>query len=201
MLAFFAITAFNQDIQLNAQEAEPIEVLPETELVLGEDAPGVISSGGPSIFTVLRMVLVLALVAAAVYGVVFFMRRAGRPQDQRNSHLKILTSAHLGSNRYVYAVSIGSHAWLVGAGEGGISLIAEITEQEAIDVLLLEESRKHIESPGARLPDFQAVLRRIGGKPPPKPPENGDVSPESPDPSRPLSADSVRKRRERLKGL
>jgi flagellar protein FliO/FliZ len=137
------------------------------------------------------MVLILALVAAAVYGAVFFIRRASRPRDTRNPHLKILTSAHLGSNRFVHVVNLGNQAWLVGSGEGGVSLIAEVSDREALDTMLLEDSRRQAESPGRRFSDFRALLRRFGGGSGP------GVPPDKPG----YSADDVRKNRERLRGL
>ncbi|GHV88350.1 hypothetical protein AGMMS50267_07100 [Spirochaetia bacterium] len=153
------------------------------------DAPSgeaIAPSGGASVFVVLRMVLVLALTAAAVYGVVFFLRRAGRPRDQHNPHLKILTSAHLGSNRYVYVVSVGTKAWLIGAGEGGVTPISEISDQEAVDAMLLDDSRRSAEAAPSRFSDFRALLGRIGGGSPG---------------TGPVSALGLRSRRERLKGL
>jgi flagellar protein FliO/FliZ len=133
------------------------------------------------------MVLVLALAAAAIYGVVFFLKRAARPREQNNPHLKVLTSAHLGSSRFVHVISVGSHAWLVGTGEGGVSLIAEINDKEAIDAMLLDESRRSVESAPGRFPDFRALLRRLGAR------ETSD--------GQPFSPENLRRRRERLKGL
>jgi flagellar protein FliO/FliZ len=165
----------------------------ESALVLGEAAldagPSPIASG----FVVFRMVLVLALVASAVYGVVFFIRRSSRPRERRNPYLKVLTSAHLGSNRFVHVVNLGNQAWLLGAGEGGVSLIAEVTDKEVLDTLLLEDSQRQAESAGGRLPDFRSLLRRFGGGTGP----NGELPPDKPG----YSADSVRKNRERLRGL
>jgi flagellar protein FliO/FliZ len=164
----------------------------ETEILLGEALPEAApQSPGSQIFLMIRMVLVLALVAAAVYGLIFFLRRSMRPQNEKNPHLKILTSAHLGSNRYVYVVNVGTKAFLVGAGEGGVSLISEITDQEAIDAMLLEESRRGAEVTAARFADFRSMLNRLtgrfsGGR------GNGGT---------PFSAESLRKQRDRLKGL
>jgi flagellar protein FliO/FliZ len=138
------------------------------------------------------MVLVLALAAAAVYGVVFVLKRAARPREPPNPHLKILTSAHLGGTRFVYVVSLGTRAWLLGAGEGSVSLIAEVTEQETLDTLLLEESRKNAEA-GGRLGDFRALLRRLGGG---APAEAGGGSGGGG-----FYPEKLRKHRERLKGL
>jgi flagellar protein FliO/FliZ len=169
--------------------AEPLALEPqENAIILGEGIPGEAPQGGASVFVIIRMVLVLALAAGAIYGVVFFLRRASRPQEQRNPHLKILTSAHLGSNRFVYVVSVGAKAWLIGAGEGGVSLISELTDQELIDGMVLEDSRKGAES--SRFSDFRALLRKFGGGAHP----DGGL-PEG------LSAANLRKNRERIKRL
>jgi flagellar protein FliO/FliZ len=111
-------------------------------------------------FTALRMVLVLALVAAAIYGVVFFFRRLARPQAQENPHLKVLARASLGGNGAVAVVSVGTRAWLVGSGDSGTSLIAEIEDQELVDTMLLDNSRNGGDSP--KLQSFAALLRRLG---------------------------------------
>jgi flagellar protein FliO/FliZ len=178
----------------------------EAEIVLGEAFPeGESANGaiaGNRLFAVIRMVLVLALAAAAVYGVVFFLRRSARPQNERNSRLKILTGAHLGSNRYVYVVNVGTRAWLVGAGEGGVSLISEVTDQEAIDAMVLEESKRGAELAASRFADFRAMLARFTARP-----SSGmaggtrgsDAPPKAG--ASPFSAQTLRKQRERLKGL
>jgi flagellar protein FliO/FliZ len=135
------------------------------------------------------MVLVLALAAAAIYGIVFFLKRISRPPQQKDPHLKVLAGAHLGSNRFVHVVSLGSRAWLVGASEGGVSLISEIRDSETIDAMLLDESRKSAEVRVGKLADFfHIVSRYLGGR-------------ESPNVQRELNAENVRKRRERLRGL
>ncbi|MDR2363096.1 MAG: flagellar biosynthetic protein FliO [Spirochaetaceae bacterium] len=152
----------------------------------GEMLPGPEVSAFP---TILRMVLVLVLVAVFIYIVVFFLKgffkRISRPQEAVNPYLKILASLHLGSNRFVYVVSVGpKQAWLVGAGDSGVSLIAEIGDKETVDAMLLEDSRKTNET--GKFPDFRSLLRRFGGG-------GGDDTGPSPE--------NIRKRRERLRGL
>jgi flagellar protein FliO/FliZ len=157
----------------------------EDTLVLGETEPGIPPPGpGVSVFLILRMLLVLILAAAAIYGVVYFLKRASRPSEQRDPNVRLLSSVHLGSNRFVYTVAVGSRVLLLGAGEGGVTLITEIDDQDTINAMLLEDSRKSAAAVSGGLPDFKAMLRRFGvptGKPP--------------------GADNIRKRRERLKGL
>ncbi|MDR2210292.1 MAG: flagellar biosynthetic protein FliO [Spirochaetaceae bacterium] len=123
-------------------------------------------SGGPAasppVFAILRMILVLALVAAVIYLAVFFLRRLSRPQEEQNPHLRILASTHLGNGRFLHIVSMGTQTWLIGSGEGGINHIADIQDRELVDAMILEASKKKAEAPGP-LPGFQALLKRFSG--------------------------------------
>jgi len=139
---------------------------------------------GASIWAVFRMILVLALAAAAIYGIVYFIKRSSKQTAEDNPFLKILASSHLGLNRYAHVVSVGSKAWLVGAGEGGVNLISEIEDKEIIDAMLLEDSKKITETQN-RFPDFLSVLRRLG----------------TPTQTNSSGVDEIRKRRERLKEM
>ncbi|MDR1307279.1 MAG: flagellar biosynthetic protein FliO [Treponema sp.] len=137
-------------------------VRPEEEAMLFSDDLPETAEGSISPFpAILRMVLVLALVAASIYLVVFFLRRLSRPQVEQSPHLKILASTHLGGGRYVHVVSVGTKAWLVGAGEGGINPIAEITDREAVDAMALDASKKYAEKPV--LPAFRELLEKFAG--------------------------------------
>jgi hypothetical protein len=80
---------------------------------------------------------------------------------------------------------VGNKAWLIGSGEGGISHIADINDQEAVDAMLLDASRKNAEKPGLNsLSAFHSLLKRFSGGTE-QPPED--------------RIESIRKRRERFK--
>lgn len=123
-----------------------------------------------------------------MYGAVYFLKRIARPNVAQDPHLKVLASAHLGSNRYVHVVSLGRKAWLIGAAEGSVELIAPVDDGETIDSLLLDDSRKRAESSPAFSLDFKELMRKLGV---------GAGSGAVPGPS----ADSIRKKRERLRGM
>ncbi|MDR3304028.1 MAG: flagellar biosynthetic protein FliO [Treponema sp.] len=164
----------------------------ERALPLGEEAAAVSATGAASAFTLLRMLLVLALAALAIYGVVIFMKRISRPAQQKDPHLKVLARVPLGAGSVAAVVAVGSKAWLVGAGESNVSLLAEITDQELIDTMLLDESRRVVET-GGKLADFGALLRRATGRT-----ATGGLDTALDNGLRP---ENVRKRRERLKEL
>jgi flagellar protein FliO/FliZ len=161
----------------------------EESFVLGEDAPLADGAAGPaSGWVIFRMILVLALAALAIYGVVFFIKRLARPRAERNPHLKILASVPLGPGAFCAVISVGSRAYLVGGGDAGVSLIAEIDEQEALETMLIDYAREEAEARGAPLLDFASLLKKFGSR-------KGAESRLS------SHAESLRKQRDRLKGL
>jgi flagellar protein FliO/FliZ len=159
----------------------------ERALTLDDGAvPAPVPAGGSSsVFSILRLLLVLVFAAAAIYGLVYLFKRATRREEIKDPFLKVLASAHLGSNHYAHVLSLGSKAWLVGAAEGGVNLISEIEDKDTLDALLLEDSRKSAESASGRFIDFKTMLRRLGV------PVQAGVP----------TAEDIRRRRERLKGL
>ena len=156
----------------------------EQALTLGDDGTGTAIPPAASVFSIIRVILTLAVVAAAIYGIVYLLKRASRGGSAQDPFLAILASTPLGPGRSAHVISVGSKAWLVGAAEGGVNVIAEIDDKDILDAMLLENSRKKAESVSGPLPDFRAMLRRLGM------PESKAPGPED-----------IRKRSDRLKGL
>ncbi|MDR3247833.1 MAG: flagellar biosynthetic protein FliO [Treponema sp.] len=184
-----------EDGSLVVQAADPLA--PEREIFLGEEIPSVsVDAPSPvSGFVVLRTVLLLILAAAAIYGVVYAVRKVSRPREAQDPHLRVLATTRLGQNRFVQVVALGTKGWLIGSGEGGISHIADITEQEALDALFLDESRRNAEANGNRW-DFRSLLRRLGVQ------DRSVSAKRSPEgPLNVIQPDEIRRRSERLRGL
>ena len=138
----------------------------------------------------IRMVLVLALAALAIYGIVFFIKRLARPKENPDPHLKILARVPLSSDTYAAVVSLGAKAWLIGGASGGVNLISEVNDVEILETLLLDDARRTADMGTRRLFDFSSFLRKPGvfqGK------SNNSVTK--------AQADALRKQAERLKGL
>ena len=157
----------------------------ELAFTLEESAVNTGTAPGPSLWSVVRMILTLALVAAAIYGVVLLIRRSAKKTVSNDPFLKVLANAHLGSNRYAHIVSVGSKAWLLGSSDGGVSLIGEIEDKDILNAMLLEDSKKITSAPSGKFPDFLSILRNLGTQAETRIP----------------TADDIRKRRERLKRL
>jgi flagellar protein FliO/FliZ len=170
--------------QVPSAAEDSIRVVDQSFL-FGEDTGESAPAAGPSIWAAVRMVLVLALAAAAVYGVVFFIKRTSKQPASSDPFLKILASSPLGSNRYAHIVSVGGKAWLLGSSDGGVNLIGEIDDKDVINAMLLEDSRKSAQTASGHFPDFTSMLRLFG--------TNAE--------RRIPGAEDIRKRRERLKEL
>jgi flagellar protein FliO/FliZ len=193
ILIQFPISAQEADDTLPiATEEIPQErraTVSEETIVFGEQAITESTLGNTSAWDIFRVIIVLALAGLAIYGVVFFIKRLSRPSKARDPNLKVLATLPLGSDSFAAVVSVGKKAWLVGGGTGaGLRLIAEIDEQEALETMLLDEAQKNAETGTGRILDFRAMLNRLG---------NANNS----KPGLGSHADSLKKQRDRLKGL
>ncbi|MEI6387225.1 MAG: flagellar biosynthetic protein FliO [Spirochaetota bacterium] len=176
MLALFAVVVFGAVASLPAQQpaAKPGTVsvqalgnaatVDETTLSLdpvGAAANRPATAKGPdTLLYLLRMVIVLALVVGVMYLVFMLMRKLSRPKGDVDSPIRIMASSPLGAGKSLHLVGLGSKAWLIGSGEHGLSLIAEVDDKELLDGIDLElASRKTVSS------DFSSILSGlIGGK-------------------------------------
>jgi flagellar protein FliO/FliZ len=166
-------------------------------LIGGDEVGGAAANGGLStFFLILRLVVALAAVAAAIYGIVFFLKKISRPSTQQGRFVKVLASAALGPNKAVHVIAVGSKAWLVGDTEnGGVSLIAELTDQETVDAMILGDSRRSAESAGKT--GFANLFRNVVGS---KAGATGKNDADRETAAAP-TADRLRKTRERLQEM
>ncbi len=182
-----------QNLSPDDPEAQAIEreaLYDETSLSLEETPEADVDISTPSsLGAVLRALGALALTAVLIYLVVYWLKRIGRPKQTEDTRLKILASAHLGANRFVHVVAVGDQAWVIGAADNSVSLIAEIQDKETKDLLFLDESRRS-EQKTARTIDFKSLFARMV-------PGAAGIK----DDQKPASLKAVRERRERLRDL
>ena len=142
----------------NTQALGNAQAIDETTLSLDGQAPAenkAAKPAGPNTFMYfLRMIVVLAMVVGAMYLVFMLMRRLARPKEAPNAPIRILASTSLGTGKAVHLVGLGSKAWLLGASEQGVHLIAAVEDRELLDGLELEAASQR---PVAGR-DFSAIL-------------------------------------------
>jgi flagellar protein FliO/FliZ len=196
-IGFFGIVTplFSQN---PPDQAQPSGVLSsgtridESTIIIGDVPDSQAANDSSSILIVLRMVLVLALTALAIYGVVFFLKRITRPRENPDPYLKVLARVPLASDSFAAVISLGAKAWLVGGGSGGVNLISEVDDAESLETLLIEDAKRTAEA--RRVFDFRSLLpfgpgRKKGSS------DNGSLAEND------IQLDGLRKQRERLKGL
>ena len=211
-LLILAGISVNQ-VPLSAQAADSLSasefsesaasLIDESVFVLGETPSAQLPEGGSSVFVMLRMVLVLALAALAIYGIIFIIKRLARPRQVQDPYLKVLARVPLGNETFAAVVSVGAKAWLVGGGSSGVNLISEIDDAESLETMLLDDARKTAEAGTKPMLDFRSLLGKLGRPSQAVSANDGSASSgenQSPAESSSL-ADKLRRHRERLKGL
>lgn len=117
----------------------------ETTLAIGDAAANKkadASALGSTTFSYfLRMIVVLALVVAAIYGLYRLMRRVARPKTVEDDSIRLLASKSLGPGKALHVIAMGTKAYLVGAADAAISLLAQIDDKDFIDELFLKATQ------------------------------------------------------------
>ncbi len=174
--AFLVIpAAAAQDTPQHTEESR--EVTDESMLPLEGDAAEDTAAaeedaGGLSVFSVwdfVRMILILAAVIAAIYGIFYILKRSSNPKLQENRLIRVVSSKPIAGNRSLHLVEVGNQVFLVGAAENNVSLVSEIHDKETIDGIRLQTA----EDGNGERRSFNAVLSQMFGGAS-KPEENGD---------------------------
>jgi flagellar biogenesis protein FliO len=135
---------------------------PETALVFDEVETVTNFGAGPSVFALLRVVLILGLVAVAIYGLVFLLKRQSAARVETDPYLKILARAAITPKTAAVVISLGDKAWLAGVTDEQVSLITEISDKEVVDAMLLDAANREIAAQSRRF-DFRAMLAKLSG--------------------------------------
>jgi len=139
-------------------------VIPDTGAGGGEAAGGGAAAVGGAVIAsavstwdFVRMLLILAAVVGAIYLLVWLLRRGSGKRVRENDLIRVLGSRTLAGTRALHLVEVGTAIYLIGSSDGGVELIAEVTDKESVDGLRLRAAE---EAPAARR-TFQAVLSEI----------------------------------------
>ena len=151
------------------------------------------NGSGFGVWDLIRMVLILALVVAAIYGIFYLIRRgSGQKKIAETELIQLWGSQGLPGNRWLHLVNVQKQVFLIGSSDASVSLIAEITDQESIDELRLQALTE--QAPNRK--NFADLLGGFfnGGNPP-----AGNATSHKSRGSGPL--DFIRGQRDRLKKL
>lgn len=156
MLLFAASLVSQEEAGISAREmAESSIVIEDT----GDDALPVEGEADQpgTVWILFRIVLVLLLVCAAIYGIVYLLKKSTGVSAASDPYLRVVAQLPLAPGKTAQILSVGSQAFLVGVSDSGIQHIAEITDKELIDAMNLEADR----NPREPVPAFTALLSRF----------------------------------------
>lgn len=102
-----------------------------------------------SVWPFIKMIICLVLVVAAIYGVLFFVRRKANPAVSDDNFLRRVAYLNLGQGKSVEVVTlVDKGAYLIGVTEGSINLISEIKDVELIQAMnLYSDKQKNVSKP------------------------------------------------------
>jgi flagellar protein FliO/FliZ len=107
------------------------------------------TSRGTTVWLFVRMILVLALVIACIYGVLWLMKRNTGRVNNTDQFLRVVSSVTLSPGKSVQIVSLlDEKAYIIGVTDNAVNLIGEVTDKETIDAMnLYADKRADVKKP------------------------------------------------------
>lgn len=142
--------------------------LPDESLLLFQDSGQVADdealSPSPAfgIMDLVRMVLILGAVLAAIYGLFWLIRKRRGVQSPRNSLIKIKDQLTLGGTRSIYLLELGERVFMVGATDNSLSLLTEIEDSETLNGIRVESARQGAVSGESFSSMLSSLLKKTG---------------------------------------
>ena len=150
---------------LSLPAAAQEEALNEESLLISEaekgEEPEPVNVPLISTWDFVRMLFILGAVIGVIYLIFFFLKRGLRKQIPENDLIHLIGSRSLSGNRALHLIEVGKSIFLVGSADGGVSLISEIQDREAVDILRLESSATARKAPQAFSNLLQALLKPV----------------------------------------
>lgn len=95
-----------------------------------------------------RMILVLAIVIACIYGVMWFMKKNMKTEVSDDQFLRQVASINVAPGKTVQVISLLDHAYIIGVADNSINLISEVQDKELIDAMnLYVDKHKNTKKP------------------------------------------------------
>ena len=91
---------------------------------------------------IINMVLVLALVVAALYGIMRFFKKKNNAVQSEDDFMRRVSSLNFAPGKSVEIVTLVDRCFMLGVTDSNINLIAEITDKEMISALNLNFDKK-----------------------------------------------------------
>lgn len=132
--------AGNSNSQSENISPGPNKPVDESKLLLTDSPASTSSQKIPTfgVWDLVRMVLVLGLVVALIYGVFYLLKKSANGKVVETNSMRVLGSLQMPGNRVLFVVEAGKQVFLLSGGDHTLSLVSEITDQESIDDIRLK---------------------------------------------------------------
>lgn len=113
-------------------------------------------TGGPSFWTVFRMLFFVVLIIALIYGLAWFLRSVAnrRTLFGASSAARVLNRLPLTAKHVLVTVRLGGRILVLGLGPEGVSRISEIDDPDEVEALTVD-----LASGGSSLTSFSRFFR------------------------------------------
>lgn len=156
--------SLSAQISLNSQESvsenSSVQMtdIDESSITLDAQAKntGLNVSRGSSFFLVLRMIFVLAVVLAVIYGVLLLLKKSMTTEAGDDQFLRQVASINVAPGKSVQVVTLtDKHAFLIGVSDNSVNLISKIDDLELVQAMnLYSDTHKRTQKPRS----FQDIL-------------------------------------------
>lgn len=92
--------------------------------------------------TFVRMIVVLIIVVALIYGVLWFIRKKSNVVKSEDDYLRRVAYINIAPGKTVEVITLIDKAYLIGVTEDNITLLGEIEDKELIQAMNLNSDKK-----------------------------------------------------------
>ncbi|MBN1899284.1 MAG: flagellar biosynthetic protein FliO [Spirochaetes bacterium] len=120
----------------------------------------------PSYFSLLfKTFIILVLFGGGVYYVFRYISKKQGFLPVSSNIIRLLSTVPVGTNRFIQLIEVGTHYYLIGTSDSGITLIAEITDNESINAIKIKASEVKPETGKISFISFiKDIIAHIPGK-------------------------------------
>jgi flagellar protein FliO/FliZ len=108
-----------------------------------EDGDSALTAAPGASFPFVRMVIVLALIVAAIFGLMKFFRRGMTAAYTSDPFLRRAASLSLAPGKTVHVITLDESAFLIGVTDSGINLIGRVENKELVDAMNLHAEEEN----------------------------------------------------------
>ena len=130
------------------------------QTISSESSSTAASGETSTVWLFVRMILVLVLVIACIYGIVWLLKKSMRPGAENDPYLKKTASITLSPGKTVQIVTLQDKAYLLGVSDSSITLISEIEDKELVDAMNLNTP---VGGNSKKPADFASLLASLTG--------------------------------------